>query len=215
VKIDSLDHAIAQADSGDEREKLEQIQIQYTMRRMQVTPDLPELSFDPFLIETIRVDTVQTVTERAIYIDFLNRAHQELEHHYNRVDELESNIHEMIRLEEKTIAFMEDIEDGTILPVESSVSGNRALNEFTEENIYSGGANRHEETENLVSRIPIRSVLLLNHQLSGLAGHEVALDELETMSVEERLQLLEQTKKSLKHYLNVTAEKLCENPSVE
>jgi len=214
-KIDSLDRAIAKTASESEREELERLQLHFTLRRMQVVPDLPELSFDPLVIETIRLDTMHNATGKQIYSDFLNRAYLELEHHYQQVTELEMNIRDMIRLEEKTIAFMEEIEDGTLMPLGRNIDGNNALSEYNRDNTFTEGTDMGGKNQQLAIQIPFRSIVILNHQLTGFSNAEVSPDDLESMSVEEQLQLLDQTKKSLKYYLEVTAEKLGGNPSDE
>jgi hypothetical protein len=209
-KIDSLEQTILNTTDPAEKEKMERLQLQYTLRRMQVSPELPKLSFDPMIVENIRPDSMQNEMDRKIYTDFLNRAHQELEEHYNLIKELETDIRDMIRLEEKAVVFMEDIEDGALLPLDRSgtsmVHGDEAG--YPDENSYNGISTSGPMKNNRAFESRIRSVIILNHQLSGYTDYNVSLENTESLSNEERLEILEQTKQSLKHYLTTTAEKL-------
>jgi len=205
-KIDSLNQAMK--NSADEQNEV--LLLRYILKRMHVSPVLPELSFDPLVLESLQIDTEDTETDLEIYSDFLSKARAELTAQYEVMVLLEQNVGELIRLEEKAVTFLEDVEDGAMLPVGDVRQNYRAASpaEYTEEsngNMISESASRKSS---LFMDDHIRSVLMLNHQLLGSGEPSLSQAGNKKMNNEDYLEMIHQTKESLKHYLETTRYKL-------
>lgn len=205
-KIDSL----SQTMKNNTDEQNEVLLLRYILKRMRVSPVLPELSFDPLVLESVQIDTADTETDFKIYSDFLSKARAELTAQYEVMVLLEQNVGELIRLEEKAMTFLDDVEDGAMLPVGDVRQNYSALSpaEYHEEsngNMISESASR---MSNLFMDDHIRSVLMLNHQLLGSGKPSLSQSEHTKMSNEDYLKMIHQTKKSLEHYLETTRYKL-------
>jgi hypothetical protein len=210
-KLDSLSELIDNREKHRiEKSDLEQQFILYTFKRMQVSPGLPKLTFNPSMIETIDLDSSQTITEQNIYRDFLNRAKIELNQHYEQIDDLESSIRNIIRLEEKAMVFMEEVEDDALLPFSGQefAANNAIPNENGTGSFFDSDKTLRSSAEYFAFESRIHSVILLNDQLSGLNDYSLKFKDVNNLTIEKRLELLKQTKESLKYYVKMVSDKL-------
>jgi len=210
-KLDSLNQVLENLkQQGKTNQQSEQLFLLYTVKRMQVSPELPNLSFDPLVLENIQPFSSDDTTDQKVYIDFLLRAQNELHNHFELVNNLEQQMREMIRLEEKALAFMEEIEDDAILPFsgDNAHLNNQATDvyereTFLDESSFNGGMNKY-----LLIDSRIRSIVILNDQLSGLDDYSIKSEHIQDLSNEKKLELLEETRQSLRHYMKIASKKL-------
>lgn len=211
TKLDSLAEMIKEKEKrGIATGDLEKQFLLYTFKRMQVSPGLPKLTFDPTMLETIRLDSLKDLKDQEIYRDFLSRAKNELKQHYEQINELEHSIRNIVRLEEKAIVFMEEVEDDALLPFNGqNLGANDPLSYDTGSEFFSeSNKTLRANADYFAFESRIHSVILLNDQLSGLNDYSLKFKDVNNLTNEKKLELLKQTKESLKYYINMASKKL-------
>lgn len=200
-KIDSLRQRVDLALNDSEKETIESDLILLNNKRLYVSPLLPQLSFDPGLIEKISLSKSQNKKEQKIYKDYLDNALSEVDSNIINLKNRSDDIREVVRLNELAEDFMEDIEG-------SQFSGSFVLREqvVAQEDIFYGSdrfSNNPEADKVMIVKIYKR--------LSPFIHDDIDVQDFsfqDSVYTEDYLNLLEETEKTLRLYREKIKDKL-------
>ncbi len=160
-------------------------------KKIIVSPILTALTFNPDLIERITFKDKQPAQERAIYLNYLNNALQEVDSIIALLNQKSKDIKEMIRLDEMAKDFADDLDNisigGIILSAETA----------QESQFKSIGPSQESFVKERTNITDIQQTL----QPFVYSNIEIAnYDETESFYLEDYLILINETKKTLKLY---------------
>lgn len=208
VLIDSLQQDLTSNKSIKDKRVLEEEFLRLIEKRMQVSPILQTLSFDPKKIQDIKISATEDSLEKAIYIDYLQSALSDINSHLISIGKKQNELEGMIRLEKKADIFISDIEDSRIF----------GFYEKSVDNKNDGGHyNGLDYGERIDNNSQIDNFVILLNQLYK-AGVEIDLphqDESlysgnEAQTLEQYLELVKKTHKYLEQYRKTVENKLNE-----
>lgn len=212
VLIDSLQQDLTSNKSIKDEQVLEEEFLRLIEKRMQVSPILQTLSFDPKKIQDIKISATEDSLEKAIYIDYLQSALNDIDSHLISIGKKQNELEGMIRLEKKADVFISDIEDSRIF----------GFYEKSGENSDNGGVDGHYNELVVNGRgkdynSQIDNFVILLNQLYK-AGVEIDMphrDESlysgnEAQTLEQYLELVKKTRKYLEQYRKTVENKLNE-----
>jgi hypothetical protein len=211
VLIDSLQQDLTPNKSIKDKRVLEEEFLRLIEKRMQVSPILQTLSFDPKKIQDIKISATEDSLEKAIYIDYLQSALNDIDSHLISIGKKQNELEGMIRLEKKADIFISDIEDSRIFGFYEK-SGEK------NDNRDGGGQyNGLDYGERIDNNSQIDNFVILLNQLYK-AGVEIEMphrDESlysgnEAQTLEQYLELVKKTRKYLEQYRKTVENKLNE-----
>ena len=113
--IDSLKRIENSTTDKESKSELKMMMLNFTQKRLYLSPDIPLLSFNPQKILDIDLTSISDSVEKKIYLEYLMTALTEVDSHLIKIKGLSDEIHEMIILQEKTESFIDELNlDGEI-----------------------------------------------------------------------------------------------------
>ena len=211
VLIDSLQQDLTSNKSIKDKQVLEEEFLRLIEKRMQVSPILQTLSFDPKKIQDIKISATEDSLEKAIYIDYLQSALNDIDSHLISIGKKQNELEGMIRLEKKADIFISDIEDSRIFGFYEKAG------EKNDNRDGGGHYNGLDYGEKIDNNSQIDNFVILLNQLYK-AGVEIDMphrDESlypgnEAQTLEQYLELVKKTRKYLEQYRKTVENKLNE-----
>lgn len=211
VLIDSLQQDLTSNKSIKDKQVLEEEFLRLIEKRMQVSPILQTLSFDPKKIQDIKISATEDSFEKAIYIDYLQSALNDIDSHLISIGKKQNELEGMIRLEKKADVFISDIEDSRIFGFYEKAG------EKNDNRDGGGQYNGLDYGEKIDNNSQIDNFVILLNQLYK-AGVEIDMphrDESlysgnEAQTLEQYLELVKKTRKYLEQYRKTVENKLNE-----
>ena len=189
-KIDSLEK-MANANEASQIKDLKN-------KRLYVSPLLTELSFDPNLVEKIKLSDSRNIKEKTIYKEYLDNALSEVDSSIENLNRKRQNIKEVIRLNEQAEDFMDDIEgdhfSGAYVVQEQRQKDNSPLFDNRESTFME--FNTVATIYNRISPYIQENITLYDYTLQ------------DSIYTEDYLQLLEETEQTLRLYREKIKDKL-------
>ena len=170
-------------------------------KRLYVSPLLTELSFDPRLIEKIKLSESQDEKEKKIYKEYLNNALNEVDSNIVNLHEKGENVREVFRLNEKTEDFMDDVAADQISG--ALVVRGQDLQRTAEDMLFSDPQNMRVNEMASLNKIYNR---LSPYIYENMDFNEYSLQD--TIYTDDYLKLLEETEKTLRLYREKIKDKL-------
>jgi len=168
-------------------------------KRLYVSPLLSQLSFDPNLVEKIKLSNSRDEKEKKIYKEYLDNALTEVDSNIVNLQQKSKNIREVIRLNEHAEDFMDDIEgdqfSGAFVVQEQALRGNERS---------FGDSWNNPLTE-------IASVAKIYNRISPFIYENINLQDYtlqDSVYTDDYLKLLEETEKTLRLYREKIKDKL-------
>ena len=199
-QIDSLEHLSARSDDNLANEKRELELRDLNSKRLQVSPILSQLEFDPQVIEKINMSKPRDEKERRIYKEYLDNALNEVDSSIIQLQTKSNEIRETVKLNELAEDFLEDVES-------SQFTGSFVVAERTvaiEDAAY--GYNRG--FDGLTEKVTVAKIY---NRISPFVYENIGTQEVtvqDSLFTDDYLQLLEETEKSLKLYREKIMDKL-------
>jgi len=199
AKIDSLQKL---SHNSTEQQKDRESELKELInKRLYVSPLLSQLSFDPRLVEKIQLSESSGEKEKKIYKAYLDNALNEVDSSIINLHNKSENVRQVIRLNEKTEDFMDDIAADQISG--ALVVRGQDLQRTAEDMVFSDPQN-----------IRVSEVASLNkiyNRLSPYIYDNKDLNEYslqDTVYTDDYLKLLEETEKTLRLYREKIKDKL-------
>lgn len=198
-QIDSLNKIAHRSVSKSDKEQLELKLRILNDKRLYVSPLVPQLSFDPKVVEKINLAQSEDEKERSIYKNYLDNALNEVDSSIDQIQKRSDEIHEVIKLNELTEDFMEDI-DG------NQFAGSYVISEQIE-NPEQGGFRTFPDNiiadKNTVTQIYNRISPFIQENINR---QDFSIQD--SVYSEDYLKLLEETEHTLRLYRDKIKDKL-------
>ena len=216
-QIDSLQSALNSKKFTGDKENIESQILKLSEKRLLVSPTVKKLSFDPQRILQIQPEQYSDSLESAIYSDYLNNALKEIDTHLIEVKNTRKDFKEIITLQEKTGAFLEDVAedqyDGIFLAAENQAQLNNQTSLLGP--TYGGEFSSRDKGiiyGQFQSYLAILHQLNLNDQIQQQSSWKSPIDSSAvTLTMKDYLQLLKDVEKELRSYKKIIQNKLKSN----
>ncbi len=106
--IDSLKDV--QKKDMENKEEVENLILFYAAKRLEVTPEIFQLSFNPYKILELDLNKSKDSVDQKIYSEYLSNALQEVNNILSNISEENTKINQVIELQRKTNKFIEETE---------------------------------------------------------------------------------------------------------
>lgn len=113
VLIDSLKELQNSTQYTGNKENLEKEIIILTEKKILISPTVTSLSYNPGKIISLNVGNAKSNEERKIYSEYLSEALKETENKLQQVQNIKSEVKQIVQLQKKTRKFLEDVEFGS------------------------------------------------------------------------------------------------------
>lgn len=195
ARIDSLSRMTTQLASKEKINEIEKQIWEFSQKRILCSPAVRRLSFDTRVINSISLSGQTDSLERAILLDYLEKAQTEVAARLGEVRQKRREYASVLRLQEKLENFVEEISEQGYLPISRRPGGTLPPGfVYVDERYWS---NQMRSLSNLLQQLNIRGNLVGRVVFSGGAA-----------SVEEYLELLAETEKQLADYQKFIRNKL-------
>jgi len=206
--IDSLQKISQNSPDKETAQKIEQQILYFHEKRLLTSPYLNKLSFNPTKLNRLILSNPGDSLEKALYTDFLKHAQQEVDSQLVHIKKLRHEVETIMRLEEKTRRFLEDVEA-------ESDPGIFSLSMTELGNVRKNASNAFVNDKTLQKPIFQESLLILMQQLNipgenlnqmrSLLKNE---KETQTLSLKDYLTLLKKIEQELARYKTIINQKL-------
>jgi hypothetical protein len=205
VIIDSLQSVRTEQKN---QESIERSILKYTEKKLSVSPKIKSLSYDPEKILQIDLSTIEDISERSIYEQYLQRALVEVDSQLHDVQNLTSEVEAILRLQGKAQNFIDEIEMDTKIGPYLVVSDDYDTKdaEVLSENWRVGDI---ENLSDIDSYIVLLRQLELMHPTEYLARWQSVTDSVAVnLSLRDYQELLQEIAQKLQDYRTVLAKKI-------
>ncbi len=209
--LDSLQQLETAGKYSGNPQHLRQEIVSYTEKYLLLSPSFKALSFDPQEISGINLAETSDSLERAISRDYLEQAIADVDSHLQHIEKNREELENIVRLEEKTREFLEDIDDEQFGVF--TQSADFAVTEQSANGVQD--ASPSSEGFGLSTQDQLQSIALFFDQLNiDLTENQIyswhsPIDSAQmTISLDEYLKLLKEAEKRLKQYHSVISNKL-------
>ncbi|MBD3225639.1 MAG: hypothetical protein GF313_13000 [Caldithrix sp.] len=213
-KIDSLNTVLKQTNNLDKRARIEAEILTLSDKRLLTSPVIEQLSFNPSDIHQITSKELTDSLGKAIFVDYLYLARSEIDSHITFINRHKTELQNRIRLERKAETFLGDVENTQFLgyfenrdnPSSADLKNDEADKLNAIQPIIDSG------TEPLQQQVN-NYILLYNQLKDNIENNDNTYTELnlslqKKLSLNDYLELLQETEKYLRFYDQLIREQL-------
>ncbi len=211
--IDSLKNIEMQ--DKDSKDKIENLILFYATKRLEVTPEIYRLSFNPYKILELNLNKSKDSVYKKIYFEYLTSAINEVNNILENISEESNEINQVVELQRKASRFVEETElESGITSSKLSQTGEKNPATITNDEPGTGISNSYYEqrSSNLNSNIKVYEQLLTQlNTIKALSVRQMPDESIQALEKEIDLnsygKLLKEVKKRLIEYKRLLEQK--------
>ena len=212
--IDSLKNI--QVKEKENKEKIDNLILFYATKRLEVTPEIYRLSFNPYKILELDLNKSKDSAYNKIYSEYINGAIREVDNILANISEESDEINQVVELQRKASRFVEETEmesgitSGKLAQTEEKSPASASLESGTEPDISFTGD--RAKNANLNSNIKVYEELLNQlNTIKSLSVRQAPDESIQTLYKEIDLnsygELLKEVIKRLNEYKKLLMQK--------
>lgn len=199
--IDSLNEMLGKTNSTQEQENIRLKLHDLNSRRVRVSPALPLFSFDPALINNLKLSAKDDSTRILIYHEYLSNALDEVDSNIAILRDKSSEVRTMMKLNVQANEFIEDVNDGQMFSMLQLQNSDQARQ-------VGSSSPLEYDSDRMGEIIGLKTIFTKLEPVLGDRYEMPRFSEVDSLLSDEYLELLENTENTLKLYREIIKDKL-------